>query len=158
LTLPVLAPSAGVAFELGRVTGAARRLAARFWPGPLTLVLARSARSVPWELGGQVDTIGLRVPDHPLALALLARTGPLAATSANRSGRPPLDDADELVRTFGPHATVILVMPGGASPGEPSTVVGAAGARLSLLREGAIGRSELREALTDPDRQSVDFD
>ena len=70
-----------VALEVGEM---ARRLAARFWPGPLTLVLPKLP-SLPEEISSQ-PTIGVRMPDHPIALALMRQTGPLAVTSANLSG------------------------------------------------------------------------
>lgn len=104
-----------------------RRLAERFWPGPLTLVVP-----------GPDGSIGLRAPDHPLARALLVALGrPLAVTSANLSGRPPARTAEEVNRALA--GRVDLVLDGGPAPGgTPSTVVRIGPDGVELLREGAI--------------------
>jgi tRNA threonylcarbamoyl adenosine modification protein (Sua5/YciO/YrdC/YwlC family) len=107
LTLPVLVPSPAAARAIARFDDRADRLAMALWPGALTLVLPRTAASEPWDLGGDRDSIGLRVPDHPLALALLA-SGSLATTSANRSGEPPATTCEELEATFGERVSVYL--------------------------------------------------
>jgi L-threonylcarbamoyladenylate synthase len=88
LGIPVLVASSAEAEEAAVLDDRARLLAARFWPGPLSLVLPRTDRSRGWDLGGDATTIAVRIPRHPLALAVLSRTGPLAVTSANRSGEP----------------------------------------------------------------------
>lgn len=135
LTLPVLVANATEARLLARFDDRARRFADACWPGALTIVLPRSPASEPWDLGGDVDTIGLRVPDHPLALAVLAGAGPLAATSANRSGEPPATTAEDLVATFGDDVEVYLCE---REPlvGRASTVVSLAGATPEVLRLG----------------------
>jgi L-threonylcarbamoyladenylate synthase len=145
LTLPVLAPTTDAAWTVGVTSPAAERLAAEFWPGPLTIVLSRTDLSKPWYLGDQADTVGVRVPDYPIALQLLERTGPIAATSANLSGRPPLSGRDELVGAFGDAVAVYLVLPEGHSPaeGQASTVVDLTGATPKVLREGPIDRSRI---------------
>jgi L-threonylcarbamoyladenylate synthase len=146
LTLPVLAPDAASAWRLGVRSPAASSLADAFWPGPLTMVLLRTEASAGWDLGERADTIGLRVPDHPLARALMRKTGPLAATSANLSGRPPIADPAELAETFGDRVAVYLVpAPGRGPEGAPSTVVDVTGDELVVLREGAIDAARLRE-------------
>ena len=76
LTLPVLVSNAGQAREIARFDDRAARLAQGLWPGALTLVLPRTAASEGWDLGGDRDSIGVRVPDHPLALAVLAGASP----------------------------------------------------------------------------------
>jgi len=96
LTLPVLAGSTAAARAIARFDDRADRLAFALWPGALTMVLPRTPVSESWDLGGEEATIGVRVPDHPMALALLA-AGPLATTSANRSGEPPATTCDALV-------------------------------------------------------------
>lgn len=101
LTLPVLTASLDAARALARFDDRAERLAAALWPGALTLVLPRTDAIGGWDLGGDGRTIGVRVPSHPLALAVLAAAGPLATTSANRSGDPPAESCDELHATFG---------------------------------------------------------
>jgi L-threonylcarbamoyladenylate synthase len=149
LSLPVLAGSADQALSLAESTQAAVVLAARFWPGPLTLVLPRSRRSSSWYLGGREETIGIRVPDDPISLALLRVTGPLAATSANISGRPPLLDPASLIEAFGDSVAVYLTLPAGAPPPgqRSSTVVDLTGPAPRVSREGPIGGEELRIAL-----------
>jgi L-threonylcarbamoyladenylate synthase len=97
----------------------------RWWPGPLTLVLPA------------VDgTLGVRIPDHPLALELLSATGPLLTTSANRHGEPPAMTAEEASRLPG----LAGVLDGGRAPGgEPSTVIALLpGQEMTVIREGAI--------------------
>jgi tRNA threonylcarbamoyl adenosine modification protein (Sua5/YciO/YrdC/YwlC family) len=140
LNLPVLAATTEEAWVVGGPTAVARRLAAAYWPGPLTMVLARADRSRDWDLGAERNTVGVRVPDHPLTGALLARAGPLATTSANRSGSPPLERASTLVDAFGEAVAVYLVLPEGARQpaGVSSTVVDLTGDRLRLRRRGPI--------------------
>jgi L-threonylcarbamoyladenylate synthase len=145
LNLPVLAPSAGEALDLIQANDASRRLAGAFWPGALTLVLPRAERSMGWFLGEQTRTIGVRVPDHPLSLALLERAGPLAATSANISGTAPSSNPTALPDAFGETVAVyVLISPGSQDPaGSSSTVVELAGDELRLLREGPIDAGEI---------------
>jgi tRNA threonylcarbamoyl adenosine modification protein (Sua5/YciO/YrdC/YwlC family) len=135
LTLPVLAPSTAVARRLARFDDRAERLALALWPGAVTLVLPRSPVTADWDLGGDRDTIGLRVPDHAMALAVLA-AGPLATTSANRSGDPPATTCDELESAFGEDVDVYLCA---QEPlvGAASTVVSVVG-DLEVLRVGSI--------------------
>jgi L-threonylcarbamoyladenylate synthase len=149
LSLPVLARSADSAFGVGEPNAAASALAEAFWPGPLTLVLRRTARSRTWALGEDPATIAVRVPDHALCLALLERTGPLAATSANRSGSPPLAGLESLVSTFGLDVAVYLVLAARSEGprGQPSTVVDATVEEVRVLREGAIPGRDLQAAL-----------
>jgi tRNA threonylcarbamoyl adenosine modification protein (Sua5/YciO/YrdC/YwlC family) len=113
----------------------AHDLAARHWPGPLTLVLPRR-RGLGWVLGEPTDTIGLRCPDHDLIRALAARVGPIATTSANRHGLPtPASAAEAADQLLG---AVDLVVDGGALTGTPSTVVDLTGDAPRVLRRGAV--------------------
>jgi L-threonylcarbamoyladenylate synthase len=137
LTVPVLAGTASEARALGRFDGRAERLAAACWPGGLTLVLPRSPRTESWDLGDDVASIGLRVPAHPLALAVLAETGPLATTSANRSGDSPATTCDELVAAFGDDVEVYLCADEPLA-GAASTVVSLLGPELEILRVGEL--------------------
>ena len=105
-------------------------------------MLPRTAAGRSWDLGGDPDTIGVRVPAHPLALAVLAAAGPLAVTSANRSGRPPCTTADELVAEFGEDVAVYLCDEAPLT-GAASTVVDLAHGELSVLRAGAVGADRL---------------
>lgn len=146
LELPVLVPTAAAAREIAAFDARAEALTARHWPGPVTVVLPRTARSAPWELGGDPTTIGVRVPHYPLALALLARTGPLAATSANRSGAPTPGTCDGLERAFGDRVSVYVCLDEPLR-GKASTVVDLAHEELALLRRGSISEASIRAAI-----------
>ncbi len=126
----------------------ADRLAAAFWPGPLTLVLPRNPTIVDAVAAGG-PTVGLRVPDHPLALELLAAfDGPVAAPSANRANHISPTTADHVRAELG-HA-VDLVLDGGPSAvGIESTVLALTAARPALLRPGGVSRAQL-EAVVGP--------
>jgi L-threonylcarbamoyladenylate synthase len=138
LTLPVLVASVADAHVIAELDDRAARVAAAAWPGPVTLILPRSRVSRGWTLGAAEDTVGVRMPGHPLALALLARTGPIAATSANRSGEPPARSCDELVAAFGDRVAVYLCTD---EPweGVASTVVDLTLDTPRLVRHGALG-------------------
>jgi L-threonylcarbamoyladenylate synthase len=140
-------PSAGDAFSWAReVLPAAHRLADSFWPGPLTLILKRSALARDFVTGGQ-DSVGLRVPSHPVAQQLLAEFGNgVAAPSANRFGSISATSAAHVRADFG--ADVDLVLEGGASEvGIESTIVDVSGMAPVLLRPGRITDAELERAL-----------
>jgi L-threonylcarbamoyladenylate synthase len=134
------------------VPEAAGKLAARFWPGPLTMVLKRSAKAGDFVTGGQ-DTIGLRVPSHPVAHELLlAFGGGLAAPSANRFGEVSPTTAAHVKRDLGKDAE--LVLDGGPSEvGIESTIVDLSGQGAVLLRPGRITRPELEQVLGEPVRE-----
>jgi len=139
--------SAEDAFAWAReVPEAARRLAARFWPGPLTLILMRAAHVGDFVTGGQ-DTVGLRVPSHPVARELLGIFGGgVAAPSANRFGRVSPTRAEHVRADLG--AEVDLVLEGGPSEvGIESTIVDLSRGGAVLLRPGAISRAELEAVL-----------
>ncbi len=137
LTLPVLVATTDDARRVAAFDGRASRVAAACWPGALTIVLARTVVSRGWELGGDGGTIGVRVPDHPVARSLLERTGPLAATSANRSGEPPGRDHDELVAMFGA-AVAVYLSTDGPLAGAASTVIELTGPEPKILRRGDV--------------------
>lgn len=131
------------------VTSAARRLAACFWPGPLTLILPRAAK-VPLEVTGGQNSVGLRVPAHPVALALL-RTfgGGVAAPSANRFGRVSPTTADHVAEELGD--AVDYILDGGpCQVGVESTILSLVGDAPRLLRPGGIPHSALEAALGAP--------
>ncbi|MEB3290314.1 MAG: L-threonylcarbamoyladenylate synthase [Leptolyngbya sp.] len=128
-------------------------LAERYWPGALTLVLPASDRLPPAMNPTQTGTLGLRIPNHPLARYVLDRTGPLATTSVNSSGQPPLETLTAIGTEF-PDLTLLsaaalaaiydhlgqpvppLDRPQGS--GQPSTVVAWQGAGWRILRQGAV--------------------
>jgi tRNA threonylcarbamoyl adenosine modification protein (Sua5/YciO/YrdC/YwlC family) len=138
--LPVFVDSLEQADAVGVVDERARALAARFWPGGLTLVVA-SRPGVDLELGGDGSSVGLRCPDHPVPRRLCAEIGPLAATSANLHGEPTPETAAEVADLFG--KAVAVVVDGGRCAGAPSTVVDCTGADLVLLREGVVPWSDV---------------
>lgn len=140
MTLPVLAGSTAAARAIARFDDRADRLAFALWPGALTMVLPRTPESESWDLGGEDATIGVRVPDHPMALALLA-AGPLATTSANRSGEPPATTCDALVEVFGEAVDVYLCQDD-ALAGAASTVVSLVG-ELEIVRAGAVDPTDI---------------
>jgi L-threonylcarbamoyladenylate synthase len=136
---------AAQAFEWAReVPEAARRLAARFWPGPLTMILKRSAKARDFVTGGQ-DSVGLRVPSHPVAQALLREFGGgVAAPSANRFGNVSATTAAHVREELQPD----LVLDGGASEvGIESTIVDLSSPDPVLLRPGRISKQEMEEIL-----------
>ena len=135
------------AFSFAReVPAAARTLAKRFWPGPLTLILKRSAKAADFITAGQ-DSIGLRVPSHPVAHELLAVFGGgVAAPSANRFGRVSPTTAAHVHEDLG--EDVDLVLDGGPSKvGIESTIVDLSGDGAVLLRPGMISKTELEGIL-----------
>ncbi len=159
---PVLVADPAQAFDVvARLPDAARVLIGAFWPGALTLVLDARA-DLDWDLGESGGTVALRMPDHPLALELLRRTGPMAVTSANRTGLAPATDAAAALAAFpgrvaladdaaaGPHGADILLLDGGPTPGPvPSTIVSLAGGSPGpvVVREGVVPRAELAAVL-----------
>jgi L-threonylcarbamoyladenylate synthase len=142
LELPVLVASLDQARGVGAFDERAERLAGAFWPGALTLIVPRAEGAMAWDLGGDPATVGFRMPHHVLALALLARAGPLAVTSANRSGEPTPSDCDALVSTFGDLVSVYLCQPEPPA-GSPSTVLDVTGPEPRVLREGAVRARDL---------------
>lgn len=137
LTLPVLAATVEAAAGVAEFDARASALANRFWPGGLTMVLARTARAREWDLGDERQTVGVRIPDHVIALSLLSRAGPLAVTSANRSGEPTPATCADVRTSLGDLVAVYLCI--GAATGEvPSTVVDLTGDEARILRGGAI--------------------
>lgn len=145
---PVLVGTKGTLDALAtRVPSYVAPLVERFWPGALTIVCHQQP-SLQWDLGETRGTVAIRMPDHDLARALLDRTGPLAVSSANLSGQPAAQSADEAMRMLG--EAVAVVVDGGASPGGvASTIIDATGERPRLLRDGAIAVADLDAALAD---------
>lgn len=123
-----------------QISPAAQRLAETFWPGPLTLILPRHP-DLPAVLGAQ-PTVGVRIPAHPDALALMDITGPLAVTSANLSGEANACTAQAVYAQLA--GRVRLILDGGTTPGgTPSTVVDVTTPQLQILRPGPISAAKL---------------
>jgi L-threonylcarbamoyladenylate synthase len=138
----MLAASLDQARDLGYAADErAEALAGRLWPGPLTLVLADSEDP-------SRPTQGFRVPDHPVALDLIRRTGPLPTSSANRSGEPEAFEADDVLIAFADTDLVAAVIDGGRVPGGmASTVVDLSVVPARVRREGPITREQLAEVI-----------
>ncbi|MFZ4078704.1 MAG: L-threonylcarbamoyladenylate synthase [Microbacteriaceae bacterium] len=159
---PVLIPSAltlpGLATDVPTVTQA---LTDAFWPGGLTIILDAQP-SLTWDLGDSNGTVALRVPNHPLALELLAETGPLAVSSANRTGEPAALTAAQAQEQLGESVSVYLEA--GRTPvGEASTIVDLTPLSRNtglarILRHGAVTAADLRSVLgtqLEPDTDAV---
>jgi L-threonylcarbamoyladenylate synthase len=137
-----LAGAEDLGLVAAEVTPLARDLAARWWPGPLTLVLD-ALPEVPDATTGGLRTVAVRVPDHPVALALLAEARvPVAAPSANRSGRPSPTTAAHVAADLG-SAVDVLLDGGACRVGRESTVVDVRGPMPVVLREGGVTREDL---------------
>jgi L-threonylcarbamoyladenylate synthase len=148
LALPVLAASAEDAAAIAAFDDRAERLARELWPGAATFILPRTRRSADWDLGGDGSTIGVRVPAHPLALAVLRRAGPLAMTSANRSGDATPVDCDGVRSTFGDEVRV-YVCDERSHADRPSTVIDLTQDAPRVLREGELDQGALDALLIE---------
>lgn len=147
--IQLLIDSIHQAEEMAVMTDPARRLATRFWPGGLTIVLRRREDvPLPDQLGGGRATLGLRLPDHEVPRSLARLLGPIAASSANISGQPDATTAARVAESFGDEVALILD-DGPVRGGTPSTVVDCSDpdAPPSVLREGAIAARDIMAAL-----------
>jgi len=148
MPVPVLVPEAStLAGLVVNLPAVANRLAQEFWPGGLTLVLEH-APSLAWDLGDAEGTVAVRLPDDEIARDLLRRTGPLAVSSANRSGRPAATTAEEAVEQLGAHAAVALDG-GPRSSSAASTIVDCTAPTPRILRVGAISPERLRAVVPE---------
>jgi L-threonylcarbamoyladenylate synthase len=128
------------------IPDSARKLASRFWPGPLTILVPKRT-DLP-ESVSATATVGVRVPDHEMARALLGAAGPMAVTSANISGKQSPVTAQEVYEQL--KDRIDLIIDGDKTPGGvPSTLVDCTSAELKVLREGPIPLAELLTALND---------
>ena len=151
--IQLLIDSVDQATALADVTPSARALAARYWPGPLTIVLNRRGDAhpeVPEILGGGRPTLGLRLPDHEVPRAIARALGPIAASSANVSGEPDATTADHVAGYFGDEVSLIID-DGPVRGGVPSTVVSCADPEQPplVLREGVISAAEIAAVTAD---------
>lgn len=143
MALPVLlAEVSEIPKYVADVPDLARKLAEEFLPGPLTIVLRRGA-AIPDVVTGGQDTVGVRVPDHPVPRQIVRLLGgPITGTSANRSGKPGLTTADAVRRELG--TDVDYIVDGGeCEGGVPSTVIDVSTVPPRLVREGAVSREEI---------------
>ncbi|RZU32868.1 L-threonylcarbamoyladenylate synthase [Blastococcus saxobsidens] len=146
MPVPVLIGEASTLAGLVLQTPAvATRLAQEFWPGGLTLVVEH-APSLAWDLGDAEGTVAVRLPADELTRDLLRRTGPLAVSSANRSGRPAATTAQEADQQLGQHAAVVLDG-GPRDSSAASTIVDCTGSTPRVLRVGAVPVERLREVV-----------
>jgi L-threonylcarbamoyladenylate synthase len=143
--LPVLASSVDQVRALGvDMTDAAEALAARWWPGPLTLAFGFGASARPGWLTGR-DEVAVRIPDHDFLRHLLQATGVLLVTSANPHGVPTALSAWDVAASLG--GSVDLIVDGGELTEVPSTLVNVRGEQAVVEREGVISRAEIDAAL-----------
>src|SRR5262249_51850540 len=145
--LPLVAASTAQVLQyFGPLPAIGARLAERFWPGPLTLVL-RAPTGLRPDVTGGLDTVGIRVPAHAVTTALCAACAmPLTATSANLTGEPPTGDPDDVVRALGD--TIDVLVDAGRTPGgAASTIVDVTGDEPRLIRAGAIAWQEVQACL-----------
>jgi L-threonylcarbamoyladenylate synthase len=145
--LPLIAAdSAQVVAHLGRLSGEAERLAATFWPGPLTLLIAASS-ALALAVTSGTGAVGVRVPADEVARRICAACGhPVTATSANISGQPATADPDEVERSLGDRID-LLIDAGPTRGGAPSTIVDVSGASPTLVRLGAIPWEDIQLCL-----------
>ncbi len=129
------------------IPDAGRALVKEFWPGALTII-CRQQPSLVWNIGETGETVAVRMPDEEISLALLEKTGPLAVSSANKSGVPAATTCDDAEEQLGDAVSVYL--DGGPTPGaEPSTIVDLTGGTPRILRAGAISVARLRAVVPE---------
>ncbi len=140
--LPILASDINSVKKIGFVSERAGRIAARFWPGPLTIVVPKKP-VLPNLVTCTLNSVGVRIPQHEVALRLISLSnGLLVGTSANKTGEKPPRTAQEAAEQLGKE--VDLILDGGPAPlGVPSTVVDLSQEKLKILREGSISLEEL---------------
>jgi tRNA threonylcarbamoyl adenosine modification protein (Sua5/YciO/YrdC/YwlC family) len=140
-----------------QVTPEEKGLVQGYWPGPLTVV-CKAQPTLQWDLGGPGSSVALRMPLHPVALAVLQAVGPMAVVTANRAGGPVPLDCDAAVEQLGDAVSVYLDA-GPCVAGPPSTIVDLREVTPRLLREGAVPAAELASMLPDlviPDASATD--
>lgn len=145
--LPLACPDVEEARHIVEFNPAAEKLAERFWPGPLMLVLPAKVEYSMWVTHG-ARTLGVRVPDHDVSRRLAKLSGGvIVSTSANKSGEKPPITAEEAADHIGEE--VDLIMDGGRSPGaKPSTVLDLSGEHAWILRKGPVTAEQIKKALS----------
>ena len=134
----------GLVYSLPKV---ARELADAFWPGPLTIVVEHSP-SLQWDLGDTGGTVGVRMPLHPVALEVLREVGPMAVSSANKTGQPAAVTA-QAARDQLEYSVRIYLEAGECPDPVPSTIVDVTGDVPRVLRDGAVPLEKLRDVVPD---------
>lgn len=125
-----------------RVDPITKALAEAFWPGALTIVV-KSQPTLRWDLGNTNQTVALRMPLNPIAIELLNAVGPMAVSSANKTGQPAATNVDEAISQLGEAVTIYL--DGGQTPGNvASTIIDVSSGEIKLLRQGAISVEDIR--------------
>jgi tRNA threonylcarbamoyl adenosine modification protein (Sua5/YciO/YrdC/YwlC family) len=127
------------------VTDDMRALVEAFWPGALTLIVPAAA-TLAWDLGETRGTVAVRMPRHPVTLEVLESTGPLAVSSANRTGEPAPVTADQAREMLG-HSVSVYLEAGPTPAAVASTIVDLTGERPQVRRTGALSREELADVL-----------
>lgn len=149
---PVLIPNTGTLAALAvEVSASLEALAGAFWPGPLTII-TQANPALSWDLGDTGGTVALRIPNHPLALELLQETGPLAVSSANKTGEPAARTAAAAQEMLGDSVAVYLEVGEGEGDGVASTIIDATGlssegGTIRILRAGGVTREAIAELL-----------
>lgn len=146
--IPVLIADAEDMDKVGMdIPDVARQLAARFFPGSLTCIIPKQPTLPPSV--SATSTVGVRVPDHEVARAILRAAGPMAVTSANISGQPSPSTAEEVFAQL--NRRIQLIIDGGKAPGGiPSTIVDCTNNEIKILREGPISLEEIKLKLSSP--------
>ncbi len=125
-----------------RVDPVTKALAEAFWPGALTIIV-KAQPTLRWDLGDSNQTVALRMPLNPIAIELLNAVGPMAVSSANKTGQPAATNVDEAIAQLGEEVTIYL--DGGQTPGNvSSTIVDVSSGEIKLLRQGVISLEEIR--------------
>ncbi len=145
--LPILACSVADLEKIARLSDVARKIAAKFWPGPLTLIVPKKP-ALPDIVTNDLDSVGVRVPKHDMAIQLIHLSdGLLVGTSANKTGHKPSCTASEALEQLGEEVDVVL--DGGKALFEkPSTVADLTTEELKILREGPVALKDILEALS----------
>jgi len=151
--LPILASSIDHVEKIASLSPKAEKIARRFWPGPLTIIVPKKPK-LPQIVTCNLNSVGVRVPNHAVALQLIhLSNGLLVGTSANKTGEKPPQTAHEAARQLGKEVDVVLDG-GPATLGVPSTVADLTSKKLRILREGPISFKEISDVLSQKPQNS----
>lgn len=155
MPVPVLVDSATTLGGVAVTTNVSDTLVEAFWPGGLTIIYAEQP-SLQWDLGNTAGTVAVRMPKHDITLEVLAKTGPMAVSSANKTGQPPARTAREARDQLGDSVAAYLEA-GPTKDDVPSTIVDCTGPAPRMVRAGAVSLEELQEVVPEivgPDPES----